>query len=76
MLGALAAAGGSILGNAHANQTNRNSAKDNITFQRQNSLLNRQFQERMSSTAYQRSTADMKAAGLNPALAYTQGGGG
>lgn len=34
----------------------------------------RDWQSQQTSTAYQRAIADMKAAGLNPMLAYSQGG--
>lgn len=47
----------------HANQANAANVDKQIAFQKE-----------QSSTQYQRGVADMSAAGLNPALAYQQGG--
>lgn len=45
-------------------------------FNREEAQKSRDYQTQMSNTQYQRAVGDMQAAGLNPMLAYSQGGAG
>lgn len=74
---AAAIAGGSALsalGQRFTNRSNFEINRDANLFSARQAQLNRDFQERMSNTSWQRGVADMRAAGINPMLAVSQGG--
>lgn len=67
---ALIGVGGNLLGGLMGSSAQKKANKTNLELQ-QRQLA---WQEKMANSEWQRGVADMKAAGMNPMLAFSQGG--
>ena len=79
IIGAGAVIGAALLANkgqADANEESAQQAQLNRDFNSAEAAKSREWQQNMRQTQYQTAVSDLKAAGLNPMLAYQQGGSG
>lgn len=81
LLGMVPSLIGGFLGNEYANERqedqqhfNIGAAHDQRVFNSAEAIAQRDWQEKMSATAWQRGVTDMQAAGINPMLAVSKGG--
>ena len=72
----IASAGANLIGTYMTNRARADQAAEANRFSAEQTKNQMDFQERMRETQYQTSVKDLMAAGLNPMLAYTQGGAG
>jgi len=71
---AIITSGAQLVGGIMGNKSNASNARAANEASLQGTREQIGFQERMSNSAYQRAMSDMRNAGLNPMLAYSQGG--
>jgi hypothetical protein len=71
---ALVQGAASLLGGVLSNNQKTASAAEANRFANEQAQRQMDFQREMSNTSYQRTVKDLKDAGLNPMLAYSQGG--
>jgi hypothetical protein len=76
MIGGLIGGALGFIGQERTNQANKDIANAANAASAQQAQQQMAFQERMRQTQYQTAVEDMQKAGLNPMLAYSQGGAG